>query len=81
MEEDLIPALDSKRLVHATLDVFRTEPLPKGHPFWDHPKITVTPHNASITDPRSVARQIVEGISAVERGDPLPNAVDTALGY
>lgn len=81
VEEDLIPALDSERLVHATLDVFRTEPLPKGHPFWNHPKITVTPHNASITDPRSVARQIVEGISAVERGDPLPNAVDTALGY
>ncbi len=81
VEADLIPALESGRLAHATLDVFRTEPLPDDHPFWDHPQITVTPHNASITDPRSVARQIVDGIKAVERGDPVPNAVDPKLGY
>lgn len=81
VEKDLIPALESKRLAHATLDVFQTEPLPTSHDFWDHPNITVTPHNASITDPRSVARQIVDGIAAVEGGAPLPNAVDTALGY
>lgn len=81
VEDDLVPALESRRLLHATLDVFRTEPLPTSHPFWNHPKITVTPHNASITDPRSVARQIAEGIAAVERGDPLPNSVDTTLGY
>ena len=81
VEDDLIPALDSGQLAHATLDVFRTEPLPDDHPFWDHPHITVTPHNASITDPRSVARQILEGISAVERGDLLPNSVDLTLGY
>lgn len=81
VEEDLIPALETQQLLHATLDVFRTEPLPASHPFWDHPKITVTPHNASITDPRSVARQIANGIAAAERGDPLPNSVDTALGY
>ena len=43
VEDDLIPALDSGRLAHATLDVFRTEPLPGDHPFWDHPRITVTP--------------------------------------
>lgn len=81
VEEDLIPALDSGQLRHATLDVFRTEPLPGDHPFWDHPKITVTPHNASITDPRSVAKAIVDGIAAVKRGDTLPNAVDPELGY
>ena len=81
VEDDLIPALESRRIAHATLDVFRTEPLPRDHPFWAHPKITVTPHNASITDPCSVAKQIVEGIAAVERGEALPNAVDRELGY
>jgi glyoxylate/hydroxypyruvate reductase A len=81
VEDDLIPALDSGRLAHATLDVFRTEPLPGDHPFWDHPRITVTPHNASITDPRSVARQIVQGIACSARGDDVPNTVDVARGY
>lgn len=81
VEDDLIPALESGQLAHATLDVFRTEPLPSGHPFWAHPQITVTPHNASITDPRSVARQIAEGIATVEHGERLPNAVDRKLGY
>lgn len=81
VEDDLIPALESKRIAHATLDVFRTEPLPNSHPFWNHPKITVTPHNASITDPRSVAIQIIEGITAVEQGDTLSNTVDPKLGY
>lgn len=81
IEEDLIPVLESGQLRHATLDVFRTEPLPETHPFWNHPQITVTPHNASITDPRSVARHIVEGIAAVEGGVALPNAVDIKLGY
>ena len=81
VESDLIPALESGQLGHATLDVFQIEPLPDNHPFWGHRQITVTPHNASITDPRSVARQIAEGIAAVERGDALPNAVDIKLGY
>ncbi len=81
VEEDLIPALGSGRLAHATLDVFRTEPLPAGHPFWDHPRITVTPHNASITDPRSVVAQILEDIDRHRRGTALSNTVDTALGY
>lgn len=81
VEDDLVAALEAGQLAHTTLDVFRTEPLPDAHPFWDHPKITVTPHNASITDPRSVARQIVAAIGAVERGEPLPNAVDPQLGY
>lgn len=81
VEDDLIPALESGRLSHATLDVFRIEPLPDSHPFWDHPRITVTPHNASITDPRSVGRQIVEGIACTQRGAAVPNTVDMTLGY
>jgi glyoxylate/hydroxypyruvate reductase len=81
VEEDLIPALESGRLAHATLDVFREEPLPGNHPFWDHPQITVTPHNAAITDPRSVVVEILDNIVRHERGDALSNRVDTNLGY
>ena len=81
VEEDLIPALESGRLAHATLDVFREEPLPGDHPFWDHSQITVTPHNAAITDPRSVVIQILEDIGRHQRGEALSNQVDTGLGY
>jgi len=81
VEEDLIPALDSGRLAHATLDVFRTEPLPGEHPFWDHPQITVTPHNAAITDPRSVVVQILSDIGRHQRGETLSGRVDPGLGY
>ncbi|MEP4380134.1 MAG: glyoxylate/hydroxypyruvate reductase A [Alphaproteobacteria bacterium] len=81
VEEDLIPALEDGRLAHATLDVFRQEPLPGDHPFWDHSQITVTPHNAAITDPRSVVTQIFDDIGRHGRGEALSNPVDTALGY
>ncbi|MGB0570736.1 MAG: 2-hydroxyacid dehydrogenase [Alphaproteobacteria bacterium] len=81
IEEDLILALESGRLSYATLDVFREEPMPTDHPFWDHPQITVTPHNAAITDPRSVVVQILDDIGSFQRGDALSNQVDTDLGY
>lgn len=81
VEADLIPALDSGQLAGATLDVFVTEPLPADHPFWDHPAITVTPHNASVTDPRSVAKQVAENIRRHRAGEPLLNLVDRTAGY
>ncbi len=81
VEEDLLAALESGQLAEATLDVFRTEPLPPGHPFWGHPRVTITPHNASITDPDSGARRIAEIIDRFRRGEPLPNIVDPAAGY
>lgn len=81
VDADLDDALDSGRLAGASLDVFREEPLPPGHPFWDHPAITVTPHNASITDPRSAVAQIVENIRRAEAGRPLLHAVDRSAGY
>lgn len=81
VEPDLIPALESGQLAGATLDVFATEPLPADHPFWDHPKITVTPHNASVTDPRSVAVQVAENIRRHRAGEPLLNLVDREAGY
>ncbi|MSU88098.1 glyoxylate/hydroxypyruvate reductase A [Rhodobacteraceae bacterium 2CG4] len=80
-EPALLAALDSGRVGHATLDVFRTEPLPPGHPFWAHPRVTVTPHIASATRPETAARAIVRNISRAERGEPLEHVVDRARGY
>ena len=81
VEDDLIPALDSGRLSAAALDVFRTEPLPPDHPFWAHPAITITPHAATLSDPRSVADLVVDNIRRVRAGKPPRNLVDPAIGY
>lgn len=81
VDADLLDALASGQLAHATLDVFREEPLPADHPFWDHPRITITPHNASITDPRSVVRQVAENIRRIDAGEPLLHPVDRDAGY
>ncbi len=64
------------RLGHATLDTFRVEPLPGDHPFWSHPKVTVTPHIASATRPPSAARVIADNIRRGEAGEPLLHLVD-----
>ena len=81
VEDDLIPALDSGQLAGATLDVFHQEPLPADHPFWGHAGVTITPHVASISDPRSVADLVAENIRRVEAGDSPLNVVDPAAGY
>jgi len=81
VESDILAALDSGQLAGATLDVFREEPLPTASPFWDHPKVTVTPHNASITNPQSAVRHVCESIRRVRAGEPLRNVVDPDLGY
>lgn len=80
-DDALVAALDAGQIGHATLDVFRTEPLPPEHPFWHHPRVTVTPHLAAETRPESAARAIAENIARVEGGLPLLNRVDRALGY
>ncbi|MEL6609035.1 MAG: glyoxylate/hydroxypyruvate reductase A [Pseudomonadota bacterium] len=80
-DEALLAALDTGEVAHATLDVFRTEPLPPEHPFWSDPKITVTPHIASTTRPASAARTIAANIAGHERGEPLRNLVDRGKGY
>jgi glyoxylate/hydroxypyruvate reductase A len=77
----LIAALKSGQIAHATLDVFRTEPLPAEHPFWAHPKITVTPHVASETRPSSASQVIAANIARCEAGHPLLHQVDLAAGY
>lgn len=77
----LITALDAGQIGHATLDVFRTEPLPRDHPFWAHPRITVTPHIAADTRPETSARVIAENIRRNESGEPMLYLVDRQAGY
>lgn len=78
---DLIAALDAGQLGGAWLDVFETEPLPRDSVLWDHPKIRITPHVASVTHPRSAARYVAGQIRALEAGAPLRNLVDRTRGY
>lgn len=80
-ESDLLAALDRGHIAGATLDVFEVEPLPADHPFWSHPKVTVTPHIASITNPYTAARHIVDNIRRAERGEALIGVVDLERGY
>lgn len=80
-DADLIAALDHGRLRHAVLDVFRQEPLPVDHPFWTHPKITVTPHNSSATNPDTAIGQITENIHRAVSGLSPLNIVDPRAGY
>ena len=77
----LLAELDSGRLAHATLDVFRVEPLPADHPFWAHTRITVTPHIAADTRPDSAAHVIAANILRGEAGLPFLHLVDRRLGY
>jgi len=81
VEDALIAALDAGRLRHAVLDVFRTEPLPAEHAFWSHPKITITPHNSSATNPATALGQIVENIRRATAGEKLLYSVDPLIGY
>ena len=79
--EALIAALDAGRMRHATMDVFDVEPLPAEHRYWSHPRVTVTPHIASVTRPETASEAIVARILTDLRGQPLPHVVDRAAGY
>ena len=81
VEEDLIPLLDNGHLAGATLDVFCQEPLPAGHPFWRHPKITVTPHTAARTLRDESVAQIAAKITRLEHGESIAGIVDPMKGY
>ena len=77
----LLDALDEGQVGHATLDVFRQEPLPPDHPFWAHPRVTVTPHIAAETRVATAARVIAENLRRGEAGLPLLHLVDRSAGY
>ena len=81
VEADLLALLDSGHLAGATLDVFRTEPLPADHPFWRHRRITVTPHTSARTLRDESIVQIAGKIRALARGEPITGVVDPARGY
>jgi len=80
-QDDLLVALDSGHIAGVALDVFYTEPLPTNSLIWDHPKIIVTPHIASITSARSAAEQIAENIRRIRRSEKPDNLVDLNSGY
>ena len=77
----LLAALDAGQIAHATLDVFRVEPLPADDPYWAHPKVTVTPHIAAETREVTASEVIVENIRRGEADEPFINLVDRTLGY
>lgn len=82
IEDDaLLAALDDGHIAHATLDVFRVEPLPADHPYWAHPQVTVTPHIAAETRALTASQAIVENVRRGEAGEPFVNLVDRKLGY
>lgn len=81
VDDDLLALLDSGHLAGATLDVFRTEPLPDTHPFWRHPKVRVTPHVSAQTLLDESIAQIAGKIRALERGEPVAGIVDLQRGY
>ena len=81
VEQDLLALLDSGHLAGAALDVFRSEPLPQQHPFWGHPKISITPHTSARTLRDQTIAQIAGKIRALERGEPVAGVVDVGRGY
>jgi len=81
VDDDLLALLDSGHLAGATLDVFRTEPLPAEHPFWKHPNITVTPHTSARTLRSESIAQIAGKMAALQRGEPVAGVVELGRGY
>ncbi|MEO1919493.1 MAG: glyoxylate/hydroxypyruvate reductase A [Paracoccaceae bacterium] len=80
-DDALLDSLNSGKVAHVTLDVFRVEPLPQDHPFWAHPNVTVTPHIASATRAESASLTIAENMRRGEAGEPYLFTVDRAAGY
>jgi glyoxylate/hydroxypyruvate reductase len=81
VEDDLLRALEAGQVGRAVLDVFETEPLPPDHPFWRHPRITVWPHVAALTDPHMASTVVADNLQRWLRGEPLAHVVDRRKGY
>jgi glyoxylate/hydroxypyruvate reductase A len=80
-EDDILACLDDGTLGAASLDVYAMEPLPPDSPFWTHPKVVLTPHNAADTDPDEISRYVARQIARFEAGGALENVVDPTRGY
>lgn len=80
-EPDLMTLIRSGHIAGATLDVFRHEPLPAPHPFWNEPRIAITPHISALTMRHDAVRQIADKIAKLESGQPVGDIVDRDLGY
>jgi len=80
-EADILSCLDDGTLGAASLDVFWNEPLPADSPFWTHPKVVLTPHNAADTDPDEISKYVARQIARFEAGSALENVVDRKRGY
>jgi glyoxylate/hydroxypyruvate reductase len=81
VDADILAALEEETLSGATLDVFPTEPLPVESPLWEHPKVTITPHNAAQAVPHTIVFNVLRQIDRVEYGFPLENVIDRNRGY
>ena len=81
VDSDLLEALDSGHLSRAILDVTDPEPLPDAHPFWAHPRVFLTPHVASMTQPETAAPILLENLRRHQRGEPLADLIDRSRGY
>lgn len=81
VSDDLLAALDSGQLSEAMLDVTDPEPLPAGHPLWRHPRIQITPHIASMTQPLSAAAVVIDNLRRLAAGEPMVGLVDRTRGY
>jgi glyoxylate/hydroxypyruvate reductase A len=77
----LLDALETGHLSGAVVDVTDPEPLPAGHPFWAHPKLLLTPHIASMTQPETAVDQVLDNIRRHQAGMPLVGLVDRPRGY
>lgn len=77
----MMKALAVGQLSRVTLDVFSTEPLPKAHPFWSHPRINITPHVAAHPRPEACVRQIIDCLERINRGEAVGGIVDREVGY
>lgn len=80
-EADILRALDDGTLKEASIDVFRTEPLPLDSPLWTHPRVFITPHAAATSDPVHLAPLMLEQIARVERGERMQHEVNRDAGY
>lgn len=81
LERDLLAAMNAGQIAAVTLDVFAEEPLPAMHPFWSHPRVTITPHIAAVTLPEAAMDQVVANIQAIEAGKTPVGLVDIVRGY